>query len=89
MSSARISKYLKTLIDLGIVKRETPLTEKTRKKTIDLLADNFFRFRYRFATVNASAIDSGLCICFWQGAELPLFRILERRIYRGIKLRIA
>lgn len=54
-----VSKYLKTLIDLGIVKKETPLTEKPGKKTIYLLADNFFRFWYRFVPVNASAIDSG------------------------------
>ena len=54
-----ISKYLKTLIDLGIVKKETPITEKPGKKTIYLLADNFFRFWYRFVPVNMSAIDSG------------------------------
>ena len=54
-----LSKYLKTLIDLGIVKKETPLTEKPGNKTIYLLADNFFRFWYCFAPVNASAIDSG------------------------------
>ena len=29
------------------------------KKTIYLLADNFFRFWYRFVPVNMSAIDSG------------------------------
>ena len=54
-----LSKYLKTLIDLGIVKKKTPLTEKAGKKTLYLLADNFFRFWYRFVPVNASAIDSG------------------------------
>ena len=53
-----ISKCLKTMIDLGIVKKETPLTEKPGKKTIYLLADNFFRFWYRFVPVNMSAIDS-------------------------------
>ena len=54
-----VAKYLKTLIDLGIIKKETPITEKPGKKTIYLLADNFFRFWYRFVPVNASAIDSG------------------------------
>ncbi len=54
-----IAKYLKTLIDLGIVKKETPITEKPGKKTIYLLADNFFRFWYRFVPANMSAIDSG------------------------------
>lgn len=57
--NAVCSKYLKTLIDLGIVRKETPITEKPGKKTIYLLADNFFRFWYRFVPVNISAIDSG------------------------------
>lgn len=54
-----VSKYLKTLMDLGIVKKETPVTEKPGKRTIYLLSDNFFRFWYRFVPANASAIDSG------------------------------
>ena len=54
-----VSKYLGTLIDLGIVKKETPVTEKIGKKTIYELADNFFRFLYRFVPANMSAIDSG------------------------------
>lgn len=28
-----VSKYLKTLIDLGIVKKETPITEKPGRRT--------------------------------------------------------
>lgn len=54
-----VSKYLKTLIDLGIVKKETPVTEKSGRKTIYMIADNFFRFWYRFVPANMSAIDSG------------------------------
>ena len=34
-----------------ITKKETPITEKPGKKTIYLLADNFFRFWYRFVPV--------------------------------------
>lgn len=54
-----VSKYLKTLIDLGIVRKETPITEKNGKKTVYLITDNFFRFWYQFVPVNMSAIDSG------------------------------
>ena len=54
-----VSKYLKTLMELGIVKKETPISEKAGKKTIYLLADNFFRFWYRFVPANMSAIASG------------------------------
>lgn len=58
-TSTTVLKYLKTLMELGIVKKETPLTEKAGRKTIYLLADNFFRFWYKFVPNNANAIDSG------------------------------
>lgn len=58
-TSGTCTNYVKTLIDLGIVKKETPITEKPGKKTIYLLADNFFRFWYRFVPANISAVDSG------------------------------
>ncbi len=52
-------KYMKVLQELGILKRETPVTEKQSKKTIYLICDNFFRFWYRFVPQNVSAIQSG------------------------------
>lgn len=59
METGPCTKYLKVLIDLGIVKKETPIAEKSGKKTIYLLADNFFRFWYRFVPQNIAAINSG------------------------------
>lgn len=59
VDSGPCSKYLKVLMDLGIVKKETPVTEKAGKKTIYMLADNFFRFWYRFVPQNMAAIASG------------------------------
>ncbi len=58
-TSGTCTNYIKTLIDLGIVKKETPIGEKPGKKTIYSLADNFFRFWYRFVPSNVSAINSG------------------------------
>ena len=59
IESGPCTKYLKVLMDLGIVKKETPINEKAGKKTIYQLADNFFRFWYRFVPANISAIQSG------------------------------
>ena len=59
VESGPCAKYLKVLIDLGIVKKETPINEKKGKRTIYLIADNFFRFWYRFVPTNISAIQSG------------------------------
>lgn len=51
-------KYINVLIDLGIIVKETPVTEKKSKKSIYLIDDNFFRFWYRFIPQNNSAIVS-------------------------------
>ena len=58
IESAICAKYIKVLLDLGLLKKEAPITEKTGKKTIYLIADNFFRFWYRFVPTNMSAINS-------------------------------
>lgn len=53
------AKYLKVLLDLGILVKETPITEKAGKKTVYAIGDNFFRFWYRFVPQNTSAISAG------------------------------
>lgn len=53
------TKYLKVLLDLGILKKETPIAEKVGKRTIYLIGDNFFRFWYRFVAPNISTISAG------------------------------
>ena len=54
------SAYLKNLISLGIIKKETPITEKSTRKTIYAIADNMFRFWYRFIPSNMSIIQNGM-----------------------------
>lgn len=52
--------YLKNLISLGIIKKETPIGESTTRKTIYKIDDNLFRFWYRFIPDNYAAINRGL-----------------------------
>ena len=59
LESGVCAKYLKVLLDLGILKKETPITEKSGKKTIYAIDDNFFRFWYRFVPRNMSVISAG------------------------------
>lgn len=59
LESGICTKYLKVLLKLGILKKETPVTEKPGKKTIYMIDDNFFRFWYRFVPKNMSAISAG------------------------------
>lgn len=59
LESGVCAKYLKVLLDLGILKKETPVTEKPGRKTIYAIDDNFFRFWYRFVPRNMSVISVG------------------------------
>ena len=52
------AKYLKVLLELGILVKKTPITEKAGKKTIYAMGDNFFRFWYRFVPQHISAISA-------------------------------
>ena len=51
--------YIKNLIALGIIKKETPYGEKISKKSIYSIEDNMFRFWYRFVPENNSLIARG------------------------------
>lgn len=51
--------YLKNLIALGLVRRETPYGEKASRKSIYFIDDNMFRFWYRFVPENYSVIARG------------------------------
>ena len=59
LESGPCSKYVNVLIDLGIIKKEMPVTESSMKKTIYMIEDNFFRFWYRFVPQNISSISAG------------------------------
>ena len=53
------SKYLKSLSELGIVQKVEPVVDKSNKKKLYRIKDNFFRFWYRFVPANMAAISSG------------------------------
>lgn len=53
------TKYLKSLMELGIVQKRQPVVQKSAKKTTYHICDNFFRFWYRFVPGNMLAISSG------------------------------
>ena len=57
-----LSSYLRTLLDLRLVKREVPVTEKSfqkSKKGSYSLADSFLRFYFSFVFPDISLIESG------------------------------
>lgn len=57
--TAVCTKYLKSLMELGIVQKRQPIIQKSGKKTTYQISDQFFRFWYRFVPQNMMAIASG------------------------------
>ena len=53
------TSYIKNLMNLGIVQKETPYGEKKSRKSIYYIEDNMFRFWYRFVLDNNSIIMRG------------------------------
>lgn len=53
------ASYLKNLMALGLVQKETPYGEKASRKSIYSVGDNMFRFWYRFVPENHSIIGRG------------------------------
>ncbi len=79
IESGICAKYLRVLLDLGILQKETPVGEKVGKRTIYRVGDNFFRFWYRFVSPNMSAISAGR---FPESYELAVKRHLPH--YMGL-----
>ena len=70
-----VSTYIKNLVTLGIIRKESPYGEKSSKKTIYSIEDNMFRFWYRFVPENASVISRGAADLAYKRIEpeLPSF----------------
>jgi AAA+ ATPase superfamily predicted ATPase len=60
IETSQCSKMLATLIGLGLVRKEYPITEAKSKKSIYILDDWMFIFWYRFVQPELSRITAGL-----------------------------
>jgi AAA+ ATPase superfamily predicted ATPase len=72
LSTSAAVQYLNSLMSLGIVKKEFPVTEQQSRKTIYRIADNMFRFWYRFVPKNYSRIQNGLADKVYASMEAEL-----------------
>ena len=59
LDTATCAKYLKVLCELGIIQKVEPVIDRSKKKIIYRITDQFFRFWYRFVPGNMMAITSG------------------------------
>ncbi len=60
IKSGALTKYLDSLIDLGMVIKEKPFGEKNGRKSIYRIKDGCFRFWYKYVLKYMSAIELGL-----------------------------
>ena len=60
IETSQCSKMLSTLISLGLVRKEYPVTETKSKKSVYLLDDWMFIFWYRFVLPDLSRITAGI-----------------------------
>ena len=60
IETSQCGNMLNTLISLGLVEKEYPVTEENTKKTIYALGDYMFRFWHRFVFSEISRITAGL-----------------------------
>ena len=72
------SNYIKNLINLGIVKKETPYGEKESKKSIYSIEDNMFYFWFRFVLNNKSIIERGAADIVYKRIEPELPNYMGR-----------
>jgi hypothetical protein len=72
------SIYLKNLVALGIVQKETPYGEKASKKSIYSIDDNMFRFWYRFVPENTSMIARGAANLVYKRIEPHLHEYMGK-----------
>lgn len=72
------ANYVKNLLNLGIVRKETPYGEKESRKSIYSIEDNMFYFWYRFVLDNNSVIERGAADLVYQRIEPQLTDYMGR-----------
>ena len=72
------SGYIRNLINLGIIRKETPYGEKSSRKSIYAIEDNMFYFWYRFVLDNNSVIMRGAVDLVYKRIEAQLSDYMGR-----------
>lgn len=85
METSGCSNQIASLIALGIIRKETPVTEPaTSRKTIYRLEDSMFLFWYRFVRPNISGITRGIGETIYQQMVAPNINDFMGRIFEDI-----
>lgn len=72
ITATTLPKYLKSLIQLGLLRKDIPYGMQKSKKGIYVICDPFFSFWYKFIPRNTNAIERGLSTLAWKRIEPDL-----------------
>lgn len=100
MENTSVAKYLKSLIDLGIIEKIAPMDKNPRKRGIYRICDNCFRFWFRFVFTNKTGIEFGIGKDLWKRIKLeelptyqgPIFEqialvyLMKNELFKGVRL---
>ena len=82
---AKCLKYIQTLCRLGILYKETPLGEKESfRRTLYGIADNLFRFWYRYVAANKTLLENDAWEIVWQQKIVPDYSIHMGLVFEQI-----
>lgn len=85
LETSGCSNQLTSLISLGIVRKEVPVTEKENsRKTLYRLCDTMFLFWYRFVRPNISSISRGAGAAVYLNLVKPYLADFMGRIFEDI-----
>lgn len=82
-----VGKYLSVLLDLRIIRREIPITEKTpekSKKGLYFLSDPFFRFWFKYVLPNKSFIEEGDSTYVLKHKIKPDFDLFVSQVFEDV-----
>ena len=85
LETSGCSNQIASLISLGIVRRETPITEPvTSRKTLYRLADSMYLFWYRFVRPNTSSISRGVGRQVYETLVIPQLNDFMGQVFEEI-----
>lgn len=89
IEKSKLSVYLRNLVDLGIVRREFPVSDGVKERSniqrgLYQLTDNFFRFWYTFVFPNISELETGDADGIYRHVVGPALDQYASRIFEDI-----
>ena len=93
IDTGKLSVYLKNLIELGIIEREYPVTEKVKARVnprtgLYKISTSYFEFWFRFVFPNLSELEEGLVEDIFEDEIQPYLNQYAGKTYEDVCLNL-